>query len=105
MKYLLFFCSAAGLLLSGCASVEQSAPPVAQLHAAVPSVCEEGRRIYTTTCTKCHSVEAIRPHSMAEWRGKIMPAMTKKSKITPQQEAAVLAYVEAVISTPAPGKS
>jgi len=100
MKSLIVYGPVVGLLLAGCASVEQNAPPVAQLHASSPALCEQGRQIYVTTCTKCHSAEAIRPHPLVEWRAKIMPAMAKKSKITAQQEAAVMAYVEAVINTP-----
>ena len=34
-----------------------------------------------------------------------MPRMTKKAKLSPQEEASVLAYITAVTQAPAPPKS
>ncbi len=91
----------AALLLPACVSLEQAAPPTATLGARGASpACAEGRRLYLTTCTKCHSPEPIRDHSLADWESDIMPTMSRKAKLAPPQSQAVMTYVRAVIETP-----
>jgi mono/diheme cytochrome c family protein len=91
--------------MAACSSVEQAAPPVAQLRSPTPA-CERGRELYLTKCTKCHSPEPIREHSLTDWSSDILPTMVRKSKLGPSDGAAVEAYVRAVLATPpAPPKS
>lgn len=90
------------LLTSSCVTVEQAAPPVARLSLSPSKAgpCEQGRQIYVTTCVKCHSIEPIADHTMEDWTGDILPRMCRKSKLTPEQSSAVLAYVAAAHAAP-----
>ena len=92
--------SAIMVSLVSCVSVEKAAPPVALL-SSVPSSkakpqLEDGRCIYVGQCTKCHSPEPIVKHDVADWNDDILPTMTKKAKLTPEECEALKAYVLAV---------
>lgn len=90
----------ASILLAGCVSLEQAAPPVALL--GLPTTgskrtdLEKGRDIYITRCAKCHSVEPVKKYTTSEWE-RIMPVMVEKTKLTPDDNALVCAYVSAVL--------
>lgn len=90
----------AAALTAGCVSVETVAPPVSVLRGGDGAEVAEGRRLYLTTCTKCHAAEPVRNYSEAEW-ATILPDMAEESHFSPAQTAAVAAYVRAVLSTPA----
>jgi len=84
--------------LTSCVSLETAAPSVASF--ARPSQSSyshllAGREIYIGKCTKCHSAEPVRNHSLADWKEDIMPEMSKKTKLSPEEEADVLAYITA----------
>ena len=91
-----------GLALhAGCMTLEQMAPPVdaglqlvAQRQHVGVSMLELGRQVYLMDCARCHGVEPIGRYSESHWR-KILPRMTKESKLNAQQQAAVNAYVMA----------
>ena len=86
--------------LSSCVSLETAAPPVATItppNQTSYTHLNSGREIYVGKCTKCHSAEVIVKHSLDDWKGDIMPAMSKKAKLSPSEEASVMAYVNAVI--------
>ena len=85
--------------LAGCVSNETIAPPVAGLRGGGGAQVEEGRRLYLTTCTKCHSAEPVRDYSAAQW-ATILPDMAEESHFTEAQTAAVAAYIRAVLATP-----
>ena len=90
-------------LLNSCVSLETAAPPVATLRSSnlhSSAQLESGRQIYVGKCTKCHSAEPIRNYPLAEWIDDIMPEMSEKSKLTGEENASVLAYVQAVLKTP-----
>lgn len=87
------------LLAAGCVSVETVAPPVAGLRGGAAGDMVEGRRLYLTTCTKCHTAEPVRDYTAAEW-ATILPEMAEDSHFTPAQTAAVAAYIHAVLTTP-----
>lgn len=89
----------AAVLAAGCVSVETVAPPVSVLRGGGGAEVAEGRRLYLTTCTKCHAAEPVRDYSEAEW-ATILPDMAEESHFSPAQTAAVAAYVRAVLSTP-----
>jgi uncharacterized membrane protein len=89
--------------LTSCGSLETAAPTVASV--ASPSQSSythllAGREIYIGKCTKCHSAEPVRGHSLADWKGEIMPEMSKKAKLSPGEEADVLAYITAASQSP-----
>ena len=84
-----------------------AAPPVATIASPTQSAyahLNSGREIYVGKCTKCHSAEVIVKHSLEDWKGDIMPTMAKKAKLSPEEEASVMAYVNAVIKDSATTK-
>ncbi len=92
----------AALLVTGCVSLEQAAPPVAMLGLTTTTSklasLEQGRNIYITRCAKCHSVEPVQKYSLARWK-EILPEMSIKSKLGQQDAIAVSAYVMAVLKS------
>ncbi len=85
----------AAALVTGCQTIEEIAPPTAWLGGvggASSAVLESGRHLYLTKCAKCHVAEPVRDYSAREWR-ELMPEMAQESKMTSEEEAAVLAYV------------
>ncbi len=91
----------ATLLIAGCVSLEQAAPPVAML--GLPEFgtqlasLQKGRVIYITRCAKCHSVEPVKKYTRSDW-DNILPKMAVKTKLTTADDALVRAYVLAVLS-------
>lgn len=98
------------LLVSGCVSIEEIAPPVTPLlvggtDSSAP-VLEQGRAVYLGSCVKCHAAESVTRYEPAQWE-RILPEMTKRARLDDENTAAVRAYVEAVLaasaeSSPAP---
>ena len=85
----------AALGLAGCANLETVAPSVtpglvSRAHADA-STLGAGRRIYLTKCTSCHAPESVAEHA-GKWP-RIIREMAPRSKLAPDQERAVLAYV------------
>ena len=82
-------------LLAGCANLATLAPPVTPALVARShgdsAVLASGRAIYLTQCTSCHAPESVPAH-VGKWPG-IIGEMAPKSRLTPAQERAVLAYV------------
>lgn len=88
------------LALAGCRSTEQIAPSVNPAMAERFSASgldvaslTRGREIYLTACTRCHVAEPIDEFSAARWRDKILPDMTRKAKLDPQETSELTAYV------------
>jgi len=52
-----------------------------------------GRKLYVTKCSKCHKLYDPRKYSDAEWE-KWMGKMSKKAKLTSEQERLLSKYVE-----------
>lgn len=94
---------AASLLAAACMSLERAAPPVtpAMVHAApAPATLtdlEAGRQVYLSKCLGCHAVEPVAKHSLQAWP-RIVASMSKRSKLTSQQEQQLLAYLLAARS-------
>jgi mono/diheme cytochrome c family protein len=87
------------LAATSCVSLEQAAPRPAALPfsgGARLGQLERGRELYVTKCARCHSVEPVTRYSAQEWR-EIVPDMARKAKLGPADEAAVEAYVFAVL--------
>ena len=80
-------------------SVNQSAPPVSQLGApdeTYASQWEAGRAIYVGACASCHKPKPIQDFDIDQWKGKIIPGMSVKAKLTPEQTQSLADYVMAV---------
>jgi mono/diheme cytochrome c family protein len=95
----------AALTGGSCVSLEQAAPLVEtlplRLRAGTSAQLAHGRELYITKCAKCHSVEPVRKYPLAQWEHEILPEMNEETKLTPQESAAVRAYVLTVLKTPA----
>lgn len=95
-----------GVALSGgaCMSLEQAAPLVEALpmdaRTGSAAQLEHGRDIYITKCAKCHSVEPVRKYPLSEWEHEILPEMSEETNLSPDEAAAVRAYVITVLRTP-----
>jgi len=88
-----------GLVLSGCMTIEEMAPPVegtviqaASDHGADIESLQRGRALYLNQCIRCHGVEAVDRYSDAKWR-ELMPEMADEAKLNAHQEQDVLLYV------------
>jgi hypothetical protein len=92
-------------LLPSCVSIETAAPPVPAVANASQKNYQQlctGRELYLGKCTKCHSPEVIKKFSLEDWTGDIMPSMAKKSKISAEEEACLMAYITTVSKAPTP---
>lgn len=89
------------LAMTACVSLDTVAPPVARVVSArtPPSQLEAGRRIYLGKCTACHAAEPIRNYTAAEWE-PLMVDMAEETNLTAEEDAAVRAYIRAVLATP-----
>ena len=90
------------LAVPACVSLDTVAPPVERVASArtSSSQLDQGRRIYLGKCTACHAAEPIRKYSAAEW-DPIMVDMAKETNLTAEEDAAVRAYIRAVLASPA----
>jgi mono/diheme cytochrome c family protein len=79
------------LLLVSCDSLSTShiAPPVPSENVQLT----RGRRLYLTTCVRCHAPEPIAKYTVVEW-AEIMPEMVEDSRLSPADAAAVTSYVQ-----------
>lgn len=89
-------------LIAGCANLETVVPPVtpalvARTHGD-SSMLASGRGIFLAQCTACHAPESVPAHA-GKWPG-IIREMAPRSRLTPAEERAVLAYVLAAERAP-----
>jgi mono/diheme cytochrome c family protein len=77
--------------------VENAAPLVSRLDTtgAPTSQLEAGRTIYVSQCAHCHKPMPIREFTYDDWTGKIIPQMSKKAKLTPDETKSLVAYIVA----------
>ena len=91
----------AALLLVGCKTLEQIAPPaderLAMASGAGLPALERGRHIYLNQCTDCHVAEPIRDYNRRQW-AEILPEMNHESNLTPAQAADLKAYIDACLA-------
>ena len=52
----------------------------------------KGQTIYSTSCTKCHSIDPPEKYTKAEWN-KILPRMSKKAKLTASDSEILGVYI------------
>ena len=79
--------------------VDQTAPPVSQLgapDATFGSQWEAGRALYLGECAGCHKPKPIQEFAIDEWKGKVIPGMSMKAKLTPEQTQSLADYIMAV---------
>ncbi len=84
------------LSIASCTSLEVAAPPVDKLSLpkkANRTQLAEGRQILASHCMKCHGAPQVARHSVGDWKEDILPAMTKKAKLTDQEAALLKNYV------------
>ncbi len=82
------------LALASCVSLETAVPPVATLvaHGRNTATLEAGRRTYLGVCADCHTAQPVRDFSASQWPA-IIADMSERSKLSPEEHRAVLAYV------------
>ena len=87
------------VLVIGCAGIEQLAPlvgePALQEAVAMGLVADDvrnGRTIYIDNCARCHRPEAVTRYTETQWQ-KILPWMSDQAQLSPEDAAAVKAYV------------
>ncbi len=76
-----------------------AAPPVSQLGAPDETHANEweaGRVIYVGECARCHKPKPIQEFAIDDWKSKIIPSMSMKAKLTPEQTQSLGEYVMAV---------
>lgn len=77
---------------------ERTSPPVTAAlmkmagSGASQQALTEGHKIYTTRCTECHDLELLDSRSMQAWRD-IVGGMSRRAKITPEQQAKIIDYI------------
>ncbi len=82
--------------LQGCSAVPTSiAAPIPLEDAAGHSSLASGRKIYVSLvkCAMCHRPKPVSDYSAQAWAEEILPRMSKRARLSPQQYADVLAYV------------
>lgn len=79
--------------------VEQAAPVLTPSPGSGATVAQldAGRAIYVSEakCARCHSPKPVYEYAVVQWTKEILPRMGKKSKLTTDEYANVLAYVTA----------
>ncbi|RYZ21703.1 MAG: hypothetical protein EOO16_11990 [Chitinophagaceae bacterium] len=74
-------------------STTPSSAPVATKTAATATI-EAGHSIYTAKCGRCHGLKEVSNYTAERWV-PIMNSMAPKAKLTEEETAQVLAYVQA----------
>lgn len=85
----------------GCSLVpSKSAAPVPSMDAVDHSSLAAGRKIYVSLlkCAMCHRPKPVTDYSVQAWKEDILPRMSQKARLTPQQYSDVLAYVSSIAS-------
>ena len=84
MRLILSLCFL-NLVLAGCATPASAKEPVNEKAGA--------RKLYVAKCAKCHKFYDPAKYSDEEWK-VWMGKMSKKSKLTPEQERSLSQYIE-----------
>ena len=53
---------------------------------------QEGQKLYGITCNKCHGLKSPQSRTVEKWT-TIIPKMSAKAKITPEQEELITQYL------------
>jgi hypothetical protein len=85
-------------ILQGCASIPvKIAAPTPPANAVGHSTLVAGRKTYVSLlkCAMCHRPKPVSDYSIETWTEDILPAMSKKARLSPEEYANVLAYIQA----------
>ncbi len=85
-------------IVQGCATVPASvAAPIPPENVVGHSSLAAGRKTYVSLlkCAMCHRPKPVSDYSAETWAEDILPKMSKKARLSPQEYADVLAYVKA----------
>jgi hypothetical protein len=86
------------LALSGCGTLETSAPPVTDALSRGEGFSTEelksGRQLLAVRCTSCHSLEPIAKYTPDEWRENVRD-MAARAGLNAAQEREITAYLVA----------
>lgn len=90
------------LLVPGCLTFEQIAPPIDARMQSVrvdgvllaPGILEHGRRLYLTRCAACHLPEPIWACSSTRWE-IVLDDMIPRAHLDEREAASLRAYVRA----------
>lgn len=63
----------------------------------------DARKLYVAKCAKCHKFYEPKNYSDGDW-SRWMTAMSRKSKLKPEQERALTSYLEEYRAGRMPGK-
>ncbi len=83
----------------GCASVPANiAAPIPPVNIPDHTSLAAGRKTYVSLmkCAMCHRPKPTSDYSAETWTEDILPKMSKKARLSPQEYADVLAYVTAI---------
>lgn len=87
------------LVVVGCATIEDLAPPVdatvlqlAAAHEIDADRLSQGRVLYITACARCHRPEPVVRYAPQRWR-EILPRMFARTRLGPDEAEAVEAYL------------
>ncbi len=88
------------LMLFGCATLDERAPPVddlflseAKVSASEAARLREGRTIYVNFCGDCHSPRKVDNISKGDWK-EHLPKMFKKAELYPEEIELVTNYIK-----------
>lgn len=85
-------------IVQGCASVPANvAAPIPPANVVGHASLAAGRKTYVSLlkCAMCHRPKPVSDYSAETWTEDILPKMSKKARLSPQEYADVLAYVKA----------
>lgn len=85
-------------IFQGCSTVPTNiAAPIPSPNIAGHSSLAAGRKTYVSLlkCAMCHRPKPVSDFSAKTWTEDILPRMSKKARLSPQEYADVLAYVQA----------
>lgn len=93
--------AAAACTLASCSSPQDRLPlvtdsMVARSPGPARADLEQGRRTLLIACNRCHQVYEPASRSQDEW-DDVLPAMTKKARLSSPDEARLRAYISAAL--------
>ena len=93
------------ILVFGCASLTELAPPVETLlgdtataSSAERAALEHGRQLYIRDCAKCHSPVAVNSLSHDQWE-TVLPEMVQSTGLDKQAEQDLSTYIKTVLKS------
>lgn len=85
--------SLAVVFLLGCGATLFAATPTDSIKSKVPiDSISSGKVLYENSCVRCHKLKEPANYTKQQWPG-IVDKMQKRSRITDEQKAIILAYL------------